>query len=226
MGNLFARKATNIVRVLLNSHPKTWTARDLAAEAGVALGQASNVSKALIRERLAIRDSARSGLKLMAPLDLLKRWAAVHNFAANTKFTEYYSKEDDISRFFLKFKGKNGPEYAVTGLAGALLVAPHVRPTNVHIYVKSAEDAKKWAGLLDLTPVEANGNVRFAIAEDAGVFHGAREVNGVRVVSDVQLYVDLLNYPARGEEAAQILLKTIEKKWNNNNDNNNEQTGI
>lgn len=212
-GALFAGRSANILRVLLVSHPKTWDLRSLANEAKTSLSWTSEVAKTLIQERLALRESARSELKLMAPLDLLRRWAAVHNFAANTKFVEYYSKEEDISKFFDQFRGKTGPEYAVTGLAGALLVAPYVRPTNVHVYVKSVEDVKKWAELLGLMPVEDNGNVKFAIAEDAGVFYGSRDVGGLRVVSDVQLYVDLLNYPARGEEATQALLKVIENKW-------------
>jgi hypothetical protein len=211
--NFFRGKASDVVRVVLVNYPKRWSLRDLTREAGVALGWASKVSRALIRERLALRDSTRSELKLMMPFDLLKRWAAVNNFATNTTFVEYYSKEEDVSKFLKQFKSKNGPKYALTGLAGALLVAPFVRPTNIHIYVKSEEDVKKWANLLGLMPVEENGNIKFAIAEDEGVFYGAREIDGVRVVSDIQLYVDLLNYPARGEEAAQAVLKVIEKRW-------------
>ncbi len=78
---------------------------------------------------------------------------------------------------------------------------------------RTEEDAKKWADLLGLMPMEKNGNVKFAIPEDAGVFYGSQETNGVRTVSPIQLYVDLLNYPARGEEASQAILKVIEKKW-------------
>jgi hypothetical protein len=187
--------------------------REICEKAGVSLRWASVVAKALIRENLALRESQKSALRIMAPFDLLKRWAAVNNFVANTKFVDYYSKEEDITKFFGQFKGKKGPEYAFTVLAGGLLIAPFVRPTNVHLYVKSEEDAKKWARLLDLVPVEKNGNIKFAIAESLGVFYGAKEIDGVRVVSDVQLYVDLLNYPARGEEAAQAVLKVIEKRW-------------
>ena len=205
----------DVVRVLLVRFPKTWALRDLAKEAGVSLGHASNVSKTLIKERLALRTSARSELKLMNPSDLLKRWATVNNFVANTTFVEYYSKEEDISKFFKKFQGKNGKEYAFTGLAGALLFEPFVRPTNVHIYVKTETDAKEWGNRLDLMPIEENGNVKFAIAKSEGVFYGAKEIIGVKVVSDVQLYVDLLNYPARGKEAAEEVYKTIEKRWKN-----------
>jgi len=35
----------------------------------------------------------------------------------------------------------------------------------------------------------------------------------VNVVSKVQLYIDLFNYPARGEEAAEIVLRALEKEW-------------
>lgn len=213
MTSLFASKAIDVIRALLVRYPKTWTMRDLAKESSVSLGQVFKVSKALINERLAIRSSARSGLRLMEPFSLLKRWAAINNFTARTRFIEYYSSEEDSSKFFERFKGKKGPEYALTGLAGALLVAPFVRPTNVHIYVKTEEDAKSWAKLLGLMPVEENGNVKFAIAKSKGVFYGASKINGVKVVSDVQLYVDLLNYPARGEEAASEVYKVMEKRW-------------
>ncbi len=110
-------------------------------------------------------------------------------------------------------KAKKGPEYAFTALAGALLIAPFVRPTNAHIYVKTEEDAKNWANLLGLIPVEENGNVKFAIPKDEGVFYGSRTINGANVISYVQLYVDLLNYPGRGEEAAAEVKKVIEKRW-------------
>jgi len=211
--NLFAGKASDIIRVLLVNYPKTWTIRDLAKEATAALGWTSKVSTALIRERMAIRETERAELKLMAPLDLLKKWATINNFVANTRFVEYYSREEDITKFMSQFKVKKGLEYAFTALAGALLVAPYVRPNNVHVYVRSEEVAKKWANLLNLMPVEENGNVRFAIAETGDPFYGARKIDGVNVVSDIQLYVDLLNYPARGEEAASMILKKIESRW-------------
>jgi len=50
-------------------------------------------------------------------------------------------------------------------------------------------------------------------ARDAGVFYGVNEVGGVKVVSTVQLYVDLFNHPARGEEASEMVLKALEKQW-------------
>jgi hypothetical protein len=213
MTGLFALKATDIVRVLLVRYPKSWALRDLARDAEVSLGQAFKVSNALIKERLAIRAAPRTELILMEPFALLKRWAAMNNFTAHTRFIDYYSSEEDVMKFLEKLKDLKCTEYALTGLAGALLVAPFVRPANVHIYVNNDEDAGKLAGSLGLMPVEEKGNVKLAIARSKGVFYGAREVEGIKVVSDVQLYVDLLNYPARGEEAAGEVYKAIEKRW-------------
>jgi hypothetical protein len=213
MMNIFQGKAQDILRVLLVRYPKTWTLREICKEAGVSLRWASVVSKALINERMALRDTDRGGLRIMAPEGLLRRWANYRNFAANTRFLDYYMEEDDISALFSRFKGKQGPEYALTCLAGGLLAAPFVRPANAHVYVKNEESAKRWAELLRLQPVEKNGNVKFAIAKGSGVFYGSHPISGTKVVSNVQLYVDLLNYPGRGEEAAGEILKKIEKDW-------------
>ena len=211
--NLFQGKASNILRVLLVHYPKTWKIRALAKEAKVSLGWASKVANALVREKIALKESRRAELKIMLPNDLLRRWAAYTNFFANTKFIEYYSIEQDISKFVSYLRNINGPAYALTGISGTLLVSPNVRPTDVYIYVKSENDAFIWSKLLNLLPVEKQGNIHFAIAEDEGIFYGLQEIEGIKIVSDVQLYVDLLNYHGRGLEAAESVLVVIEKRW-------------
>lgn len=218
VANLFSKKATDIIRVLLVNYPKTWALRDLAKESVTALGYTSRVSNTLISQRLAVRASARSELKIMAPEDLLKRWATFSHFVSNTTFIDYYTREQDIGKFLGRLKGCKPGEYALTGLAGALLVEPFVRPTNTHMYIRKESDAGKLAHELDLMPVEENGNVKFAIAPSNGIFYGAQEIDGMIVVSDIQLYVDLYNYPARGREAADELWKKIEKRWDKTQD--------
>jgi len=211
--NLFGGKAADVIRVLLVNYPTTWTIRELSRESGVALGWTHEVCMTLIQERFAIRESERQEINLMEPLALLKRWANNYNFTAVNRFIDYYAGDEDVTKLLNRLGGVDGPKYAVTGLAGALLVAPFVRPTNVHIYVISEDDVGRWAKQLSLMPIEENGNVKFAIAPSGGVFYGSQDADGVEVVSDVQLYIDLLNYPGRGEEAAREILKLIEKRW-------------
>lgn len=212
--NLYSGKAADVIRVLLVRYPQRMPLRALAKEAGVSLGQAFNVSKSLINEGLALRDSNNYEFTLMAPSVLLKRWATVNNFVANTRFIDYNALED--SNFFGKLKEldiNDNNDYALTGPFGALFIAPWVRTNSVQIYVRTEEDAKNLASELDLIPIEGVGNVRFAIPNSNGVFYGARKIDSVQIVSDVQLYVDLLNYPARGAEAASRIYDVIEQNW-------------
>jgi hypothetical protein len=128
-------------------------------------------------------------------------------------FLNYHTFERDVDIFISKMKELRSVEYALTALAGANLVAPYVRPTNVHFYIKARDVAASVANQLDLRPTEKGGNVSMVLPCDEGVFYGSTKIGEVTVVSKVQLYVDLFNYPARGEEAAGALLESIEKEW-------------
>jgi hypothetical protein len=135
------------------------------------------------------------------------------------KFLEYYTFEREIDKF-LKELSKLKNHYALTALVGAYLIAPHVRPVDVHIYISNEKDAETFAEQLRLQPIPRGGNVKFVIPYDEGVFYGRQKVslssdvtNKVNVVSDIQLYVDLYNFPQRGQEAAEHLYQYIIQKW-------------
>jgi hypothetical protein len=51
------------------------------------------------------------------------------------------------------------------------------------------------------------GNLWLFIPKDAGVFQGAGEVDGIRCVHPVQVYLDLKEHPERAAEAAEKLRK-------------------
>jgi hypothetical protein len=65
-----------------------------------------------------------------------------------------------------------------------------------------------------LKPVTSGANVSLLAPYDAGVLAGEKKVDGIRVVSPVQLYLDLKSFRGRGEEAAQALLEQVmEPSW-------------
>ena len=137
-------------------------------------------------------------------------------------FLEYHTFEHEVDRFIHQLSTINNNSYVLTSLAGAFLVAPHVRPVDVHIYVHSKEDPVAVAGALGLQPIPRGGNVKFVIPYDKGVFYGQQRASiripdqvlgEVNVVSSVQLFVDLYNYPARGLEAAEHLYGQIVEEW-------------
>ncbi len=85
---------------------------------------------------------------------------------------------------------KNGKEQVLKGLEKATIE----QYVGVRLHGK-LEGLWKWR----LVPLQMS--------------HGLTNDGGVNVVSKVRLYVDLFNFPARGEEAAGVLLESIEKDW-------------
>ena len=55
--------------------------------------------------------------------------------------------------------------------------------------------------------------MKVVIPYDEGVFYGTRQLEGVKVASSVQLYVDLYNFAGRGEEASSKVLEVVAKEW-------------
>lgn len=209
--NIFAPRSSRVLRVLLANFGRDWNERELAREARVSSGLAHYVCRTLVELGFVAR-SERNRLVLVDPLRLLKRWAAYHQYDRMNEFLDYFTLEREIDRFTKKI-AKLDLEYAVSGLVGAWLVAPYVRPVDVHLYVSARDVAEEIAGKLGLNPTPRGGNVKFVLPYDEGVFYGTRKVRDVKVVSNVQLYVDLYNFPARGEEAASLLLELVLREW-------------
>jgi len=209
--NIFAPKSSRVLRVLLVDFGKDWDERELALEAGISSGLAHYVCRTLVELGFASRNE-QNRIVLVDPLRLLRRWASYHQYDRMNKFLDYFTFEREIDRFVEKFADLD-LEYALCGLVGAWLVAPHVRPVDVHLYVSSESVAKEITERLGLNPTPKGGNVKFVLPYDKGVFYGMQGIQGVKVVSSVQLYVDLYNFPARGEEASSQLLEVMLKEW-------------
>jgi len=209
--NIFAPKSSRVLRVLLVNVNRDWNEREIARAADVSTGMAHYVCKTLIKLGYLARNES-NRIVLIDPLRLLKRWAAYHQYDNANKFLDYYTFEREVERV-IQNVAKIDLKYAATVLTGAWLVAPYVRPVDLHFYVPSKETAEGIAKKLDLNPIPRGGNIKFVIPYDEKVFYGSHEVSGVKVVSNIQLYVDLYNYPARGEEASSRLLDEILKEW-------------
>lgn len=210
--NVFQGKSSRIVRVVLSNPDRTWTLRELAKESSVSLGMAYYASSSLIRMGFASRDES-SRLAVADADRLIRHWAASHNYLISNRFAEYYTFDTDFDVFISRCaKIPRQVKIALTLHAAAWLVAPYVRPTDVHVYVHPGMRKKELDTLvraLKISPIERSGNVKLVTPYDEGVFYHSQSVNRVRIVSAVQLYVDLFNYPGRGEEAAQKVLERI-----------------
>jgi hypothetical protein len=200
--SLFSRKASWISRSLISDPSREWTMAELSRGSGVSLGHVKKVVDRLEAEGLV--DKAWGSIRLSDPGGLLDMWREAY---APPEWVGYHSPVREQVDLLERLRALKDDGWALTLGAGVTLVAPFVRSSDVHVYVMYDMDALKEA--LDLTPVEFGGNVHLSMPEDHGVMVDSREVEGVTVVSDLQLYLDLYGWPARGREQAEHLREAM-----------------
>ena len=213
--SIFATKSTRALRVLFSSPKKDWFVKDLAREANISIGQASNLKKRLLEYEFIEEVGDERGFKfrLSNPEALLNRWAENYSYREN-KTRNYYSLDDvkEIEKKLSDYCETKKIRYAFTLTSGASLVAPFLRYKRVFVYLSNS--IEKVALALGWKEVPSGPNITILEPYDEGVFYGLQEINGMKVVSDAQLYLDLKGYKERGEEAAQFLLENrLRKQW-------------
>jgi len=203
--NLFAPVSSRIARAMLEEPHRVWTLTGLAEVTGASLGQVYKVTEKLAAEEFASKDS-RKGVALIDPTALLNAWRDQYSISAMNAVYSLHSPEMDPARLMARVQEAArslGTIYAFTLHAGASLIAPFVRFNDVHFYVGS--DPQSWVSQLDLREVEFGGNAHILQPYDEGVFYRVQSPQGMSVVGNIQLYLDLYNYPARGREQAEFL---------------------
>jgi hypothetical protein len=209
--SIFSPKSSRIVRAMLSNPRRSWRVQELAREAKVSLGLASKLKERLLD--LEYASEKEKGLTLGRPGDLLKQWANNYSFRKN-KVYDYFSLEEpkELERNLSQYCEKRGIPYALTLFSGAALVAPYMRYTRGFAYV--GNDIGEVADSLGLKQVSSGPNFSILEPYDEGVFYDSREIDGMRVVSDVQLYLDLVGFKGRGEESAEFLFEQrIKPQW-------------
>ncbi len=207
---IFSPKATRIIRVLLeNVNRERWLISELSQESEVSLGYASEVLNALVNQGY-MEKQKRKGFQLKDGAGLLDRWASVYSFSQN-KIVNLYTLEKDFAILFKRINDVSGLlklKCGLTLLSAASIVAPYIaRFSDIYLYVQG--DIEMWREKLDLREVEVGANFHLITPYDEGVFYGLRKVKRSPIIGNIQLYLDLIKYPARGKEQAEYLRKQL-----------------
>ncbi len=208
--SLYSPKAERILRVLIADPLRRWKTQELAQAAQVSLGQVANVKKLLADREWLKTDSA--GMLLSNPSALLDEWANRFDFRRN-RLIEYYTLADvtEAEYQFSEACDRLGFSYALTGFSAASRIAPMVRYQRMLAYASG--ELEPLVAALGWKPVNSGANIGLLIPYDDGVLYGAKNVDGVRIASWVQVYLDLQNLRGRGQEAADAVRKELEKSW-------------
>lgn len=199
--SVFSPKATRVLRVLLQGPLRPWKVKDLAAAASVSLGHVSAVRQQLLAQEWAEEEA--SGLRVTKPDAVLDAWAAVDRWEDRTTVQEYSLLVTDPAEIATRVHDfLHGTRHAFTQWIAAVQRHPYTTPPVTTVYVEDFPDETLLKEALLARRVDSGGRLRLVVPRDEGVLNPLQTAHGLPLVSDVQLYLDLLRAGLRGDEAA------------------------
>lgn len=216
--NLFGDKSSLVWRIMLEDPARKWTTLDFTKK-GVSLGL---VSEVLNRGEATgyverIRKGRESYSKLIRKELLLKEWTRNYSFEKNLHTYYFYPNADFLKVLSGYLKNKR-IRYALTLYSASRLIAPYVKDIRHFVYLDLDRDKflpflKEIEIQIGLLKLVRGGNACFAMPfYHSSVFKNSRKIKGYPVVSNLQLYLDLMGFPPSGPEEADYLISNFKKK--------------
>lgn len=205
----FADRASLVLRHLLGVAGASAGVREIAAAVGVSAGYVSKILREAEEARYVSRGED-DRFEIRNPRELLADWSSFYQWRKNSCESLFAAPDRNGSIDELMADALRSVEgYMLSLHAGNNQVEPFAQSTVWHLYVESDAVAQSLKERLKLRPAPRDaGNVALLRPYyRVSAFHGARVVKGLRVASDLQLYLDLHDYPIRGAEAAEEILR-------------------
>lgn len=200
-------KAERVVRRLLLCPDEVWKTRDLAESAGVSVGLVSMATTALAREQLVSK--SRAGIRMTQPKRLLDNWSQAYDLGRSAMRT-FRSLEDGpaLTERLERQAERLGERYALTLWSGAsALLAGHEPAAHLALYWQG--DPGELAGALQLSEsIGRNYAFVFTPYDESLLWETRASRDGLRVVSPLQLYLDL----ASGDESELALAGKVRQR--------------
>ena len=203
--NLFAPKSSRIVRWLLIHPAEHVSQRGLARSTGLDEGFVSRLAARLEKDDYLVRDE-HGAVRPKDPALLLDAWRETYQFSKHTLHQGHVAARsgDALLRFVSDTLAEQGIEHAATGLAAAWALTRFAAFRIATVYVPT-DPSPALLERLGCREDPRGANLWLVVPNDAGVFHGAVEKDGIRCAHPVQVYVDLKDHPERAPEAAERL---------------------
>lgn len=216
--NIFADKATFILRKMLSEPGKKWVTRDFTGDRGVSLGMAQGTLEAMSKKGYIerVKRGPESYALLTNKDELIGDWIKEYQFELNEVDT-YYSPDKNILGKLKDYLANK--QYALTLHSGANLMTSYVVTDNIHVYFSPVNWKKEILDLrqqLDLKELVRGGNIHIIRPfYKNSVYYNTQTIKGYKVVSNLQLYLDLYQFKPRGREHAEYLANQLKEKGKN-----------
>jgi len=198
---------------MFSNKEKLWGVRELAHSVNLDPGFVSRMARELEKRNYVVRLNAK--LQLRNPKSILEDWVYEYNYKKNreVKFFCLSKGPDEIIDKVRDVDISEEVQYAFGLHAGANLASPYAVYNEVHIYISSRDSIEFFEERLKLKEAQQGVNIIFLLPHyKQSVFYGKQKIRDLWVVSDIQLYLDLYNYPIRGLEQAEHLYEKRLKK--------------
>jgi hypothetical protein len=215
MKNIFADKASLVLRKMLQNPERKWVVRDFTGPGGVSLGMSQEVLKAMEKKGYIerVKKGPNSYTILTIKEKLISDWLEEYNFDQNVIDTYYSANKNILNKFKKVFKEN---QYALTLHTGANLITSFVRTEEIFIYINLKDWKKDILDIrqkLDLKELVRGGNIHLIHPfYKNSVFFNTQKIKSYTMVSNLQLYLDLYNFQPRGREQAEYLKNLLEEK--------------
>lgn len=204
--DLFSAKSSRVSRAFLVQRPP-WTQAELAAITGVSRPLLSRVLESLTQQGFVRREGSprNSRWTVAQPDALLDEWARRDVWPRRVVLQQYSILASSLEKAARQLLTMLGPsEIAFTQWFAAQFRHPYTEPPVLSVYVKN------WPTLetldtLNARDVATGGRLWLLRPQDEGVFQFNQTVQGLPLVSDAQIYLDLLQVGLRGPDQAQAL---------------------
>lgn len=206
-------KAGVIAQALLLDTERAWKITDLAARASVSNGLAHRVITRLEDERLITTEGAgpRRVRHLTNPTALLDLWAEEQQDRTR-RATAYFlaASASQVAEHLVARLETAGTTYALSGPAGAELVAPFITAVPViQAWIAADENPQHVCHTTGSEQVPTGHNVVFMQEDQDGPLAFRQRIGEHWVTNAMRLYLDLRNAPKRGREQADHLRETV-----------------
>ena len=204
--NVFVGKSARIIRTLLTDRDRTWSQSELGDRTEASSGLVSRIVQHLISQGFIAKKNARE-FHLKSPLELVAAWVKaddVNRRTTTTRYTTFGGSPIDVARQLHTWAGEQSVPIAFTQWIAAALRHPYTEPVVTSAYVARLPDAATLERL-GLRPVTDAGKVWLLLPDDEGVFLETRNIQGLPLASDAQIYLDLQNTGLRGPDQAAAL---------------------
>jgi DNA-binding transcriptional regulator YhcF (GntR family) len=204
---------------MLRIPDRKWKVRDFAKKCRISVGLISRTLSFL--DKLGFVERVNQGrmgyTRLIKKKKLLELWVENYDFSLNKAYS-FYSPDERILEKVKNFLVEKGLDkfYALTLHTGANFITSYMFTEDIYLYLNHDNFSEIISEMQDrilLKQLVAGGNVHFVYPYYRNsVFHDVRKIATYRVVSNLQLYLDLYNFAPRGREHGEYLRNVLERK--------------